>query len=336
MHDDRYYPRKSPALNHWIGSLILAACLGCWIIGYIFSVGYPVYGGVLSTPLWNMICQALPGKLFTYLAGFLLMVLGGGLLYRANLELRFVREKTWLPFLLYTLLISCNPNFLPLSATSLGTFCLIIALYELFSSYHTPDQVGKAFNAALLIGIGSLLWIHILWFLPMFWYGMRAFRVFNLRGFIASLLGVGIVYWLLFGWNLLIYDIHSFTAPFSSLLKIHPLEVDEWDFWQTTTVVWLVIMTIIASINILIHEYEDNLRTRQFLSFLILFACWAFGLFIFYEQTFDELMEIACIPCSILLSHYFTVRRGKIVFGIFLLTLALFIARFIAHIWNFL
>ena len=101
-----------------------------------------------------------------------------------------IREKTLLPFLFYALLTSTNPDFFPLKSTSVGVFCLILALYQLFTSYHDPDATDKAYNASLIISIGSLLWIHILWFLPLFWLGMYNFRTLNIRTFVASLFGI--------------------------------------------------------------------------------------------------------------------------------------------------
>lgn len=90
---------------------VLLACIVCWVVSYLYSVGYPVYGEVSATPLWNTICQALPGKEFTYIIGMALMFGGAFLLHRANYVLVLIREKTMLPFLFYILFISTNPDF---------------------------------------------------------------------------------------------------------------------------------------------------------------------------------------------------------------------------------
>ena len=63
---------------------VLLACIACWVVSYLYSVGYPVYGEVSATPLWNTICQTLPGKEFTYIIGMTLMFGGAFLLHRAN------------------------------------------------------------------------------------------------------------------------------------------------------------------------------------------------------------------------------------------------------------
>lgn len=98
--------------------------------------------------------------------------------------------------------------------------------YQLFTTYHDPEAREKAYSAALLIGIGSLLWVHLLWFLPLFWLGMYNFRSLTSRTFIASLLGVATVYWFLLGWCVWQRDFTLFNVPFSTLFKVRLLATD--------------------------------------------------------------------------------------------------------------
>lgn len=307
-----YYGRRYTIATPMTHLYMLCACIFCWIVGYVDSVGYPVYGEVTAPPLWNALCLILPGKLFTYLIGFLLMAGGAFLVHRVNYALMLIREKTLLPFLFYALLTSTNPDFFPLKSTSVGVFCLILALYQLFTSYHDPDATDKAYNASLIISIGSLLWIHILWFLPLFWLGMYNFRTLNIRTFVASLFGILTVYWFVFGWCVWEWDFTVFTIPFTSLFKIRFLAVLGTGIIDWIQIVLVAGLTIIASLNIVTHEYEDNLRTRQFLSFLIVMAIWSFGLFFIYEQSSEEFLEMACVPASILIALFFYGEPGEI------------------------
>ena len=329
-----YYSRKYTIATPGTYAYILVGCMLCWITGYIYSVGYPVYGEVTASPLWNAICRVLPGKAFTYLIGLLLMAGGAFLLHRANYALVLIREKTLLPFVFYILFISTNPDFMPLKSASVGVFCLVLAIYQLFTSYHNPEAVGNAYNAALILGIGSLLWIHILWFIPLFWFGMYNFRSLNIRTLAASFLGVGTVYWFVFGWCVWQNDFTAFTLPFSTLFKIRFLMIDLAGWLDWIGVAYLVLLAVAASLNIVLHEYEDNLRTRQFLSFLIALTIWIFGLFVLYEQSSEELLEMVCMPVSILLAHFFTVLRGKYIFWLFHFTVVLFIALLFIRLWS--
>lgn len=315
---------------------VLLACIACWVVSYLNSVGYPVYGEVTAPPLWNALCKVLPGKAFTYAIGMLLMLGGAFLLHRANYILVLIREKTLLPFLFYVLFISTNPDFLPLKSTSVGVFCLILAIYQLFTSYHDPQAKSNAYNAALLIGIGSLLWIHILWFIPLFWVGMYNFRTLNLRTFLASLLGVGTVYWFLLGWCIWFADFTPFTIPFATLFRLNLLMPAGIGLVDWIGILLMAALTTVSAINIITHEYEDTLRTRQFLSFLILMAICTFAMYFLYEQASEEFLETACIPASILIAHFFTVMRGRIVFWTFYSSIVIFIVLLILRLWNFL
>lgn len=314
----------------------LAACIVCWVVGYLYSVGYPVYGEVSATPLWNEICRILPGKEFTYIIGMALMFGGAFLLHRANYVLVLIREKTMLPFLFYILFISTNPDFFPLKSTSVGVFCLILAIYQLFSSYHDPEAREKAYNAALLIGIGSLLWIHLLWFLPLIWLGMYNFRSLTPRTFMASVLGAATVYWFLLGWCAWQQDFTLLSLPFSTLFKIRLLDVGGVALPDWISILAVASLVVISSINIITHDFDDTLRSRQYLSFLIVMTGWAFCLYFLYAQVSEEFLETACVPASILIAHFFTVARSKIVFWLFYTTIILFIALLFIRLWIFL
>ena len=131
-----------------------------------------------------------------------------------------IREKTLLPFLFYALLTSTNPDFFPLKSTSVGVFLFDIGpLSSYLPLIMTPDCTDKAYNASLIISIGSLLWIHILWFLPLFWLGMYNFRTLNIRTFVASLFGILTVYWFVFGWCVWEWDFTAFTISFHLLIQ---------------------------------------------------------------------------------------------------------------------
>lgn len=55
-----------------------------------------------------------------------------------------------------------------------------------------------AFQSAVLIGIAGVFQIYALLLLPLWWWGERMVRGFKFKSFVASLIGVGLVYWLVF------------------------------------------------------------------------------------------------------------------------------------------
>ena len=65
-------------------------------------------------------------------------------------------------------------------------------------------------------------------------------------------------------------------------------------------------------------------------------SVWAFALYLLYEQVSEEFLETACIPASILIAHFFTVKRGRIIFWTFYSTIVLYITLLVLRLWNFL
>ena len=315
-------------------TILLGVSLVYWVVGYINSIGYPVYSEVFATPLWDAVCRILPNKGITYLVGILLIAGGATLIHRANYILVIIREKTFLPPLLYILFISTNPSFFPFKSTSIGIFCLILAVYQLFVSYHDPKSVDRAFNATLFIGIGSLLWVHILWFLPLFWLGMFNFKSLNLRTFMASLMGVSTVLWFLLGWCVLTDDFSAFAIPFAAFTKISFFDITSPGLIDWVIIAYVGLFVLIASVDILIHEHEENIRTRQYLYFLIIFFLVAFGLFFLYESSSDEYFCIACMPASILIAHLFAVKKRKRWYRFYHVSVLIFIALTFFRLWS--
>ena len=213
-------------------------------------------------------------------------------------------------------------------------FFLILAIYYLFVTYREQESQRNIFNASLIIALGSLLWTYILWFIPLLWYGMYKFRSLNLRTFLSSLLGIVVVAWSLYNYSLWQHDYRLFSV-FDSIFKLRPLSISGNVFIDWLTIGTTIGLTLLASANILTHEYEDNLRTREFLSFLIVLAFSSFALYFLYEQSSEEFLQIACFPASILISHFFTIVRNKYTFWLFHLSVLLLIVLLLLRLWNF-
>lgn len=326
----RYFAR--PAMR-WS---LLAVCLVCWTVSFWQSIGYPVYVETTDTPLWSFICNHLPGKWATYLIGLILLSGGAFLLNKLNYELTLVSGSAKLPLLLYLLFVSTNEDFLPMKSTSVGVFCLIGAMYQLFTSYHDPESREKAYSAALLIGVGSLLWVYLLWFLPLFWIGMYRFRSLTKRTLTASLLGVVTVYWLLGGWCFWQKDYVPLLAPLAALTDLHLFSVERIGFREWAGLFLIALLAVCASLRILLVDESSSIRSRQFLAFLVCMFVWNVALYFLYKNTPEEFMETACISASLLVAHLFSAERGKLAFYTFVVAMVSLVFIFINRIWNFL
>lgn len=317
-------------------ALVLTACALCWGACYIDSVGYPVTDKETVTPLWNALCGMLKGKTEAYLLGMLLTAGGAFMLHRASYSMVLIRENTRLTLLFYVLLISTNLSFLPIKPTTFGVFFLILALYELFSSYHDSEARSKAFNVGLLLGAGSLLWIQLLWFLPVFWIGMYIFLSLGWRTFFATLVGVIAVYWLLLGWCFFEGDFAPFTDTFPEMIRVSPPALSDV---STETLIEMgvgTLLTIASVVKIVFHGIYNRRRMRLFLEFTTILAAWACALCFLFNQVAEEFLMTAYVPVSILIGHFFTNVRSRFLTWLFYATVTLFFTLLFLRLWNFL
>ncbi|MDR1344186.1 MAG: DUF6427 family protein [Tannerellaceae bacterium] len=305
-----YYDKQYSVDNPVSYVLLSVAPLLLWTIGYKSSAGYPLRHDASSTPLWEFICLTMTDKTVIYIAGALLTVGSALLLFRTNYLLMLIREKTIMPFLLFILFVSSDTAGFPLNSATAGVLCLTLAFYQLFVSYHDSGAILRAFNVGLLLGLGSLLWTHVLWFVPVFWWGMYSFNTLSLRTFLATVAGAGAIYWFLLGWYVIRHDFTPLDIRFDTLPETVAdqggVRALEW-----AKLLFVAFLSVISIANILLHEHDDSLRTRKYLFFLIVFLTITSVLFFLYDQFSGEFLNIACIPMSILVAHFFTVQKGK-------------------------
>lgn len=313
---------------------LVAGCMACWFAGYEFSIGYPVYEDMGATPLWNAVCLALSRRELIYGFGFLLTLAGAFLVYRANYVLSFIHEKTLLPFWIYLLLECTNPDFFPIKASGVGVICLVLVIYQLFVSYHNPEARDRAFNVGWIVGLGSLLWVYLLCFLPLFWIGMYKFRSLSWRTFLATLIGVAAVYWLVLAWCVWAGDYGLLLVPLQllSAVRFFSFESASWLYWLG--IGYTILLTVVASMNIFSHEHDDNLRSRQYLSFLMLIGLWSLLLFFLYEPS-EEFLAVMWAPASVLIAHLFAVVKKRYMIWIYHLSVVFYYLIFAIRVWNF-
>ena len=100
------------------------------------------------------------------------------------------------------LALTCTAVFLfpslrsSLCMLSFISFCTII-----FHTYQDKESPGLTYFAFLCLGIASLMFIQVLFFIPFLWLMMRfKLMAFSWRMMWASLLGIITPYWFLIGW----------------------------------------------------------------------------------------------------------------------------------------
>ena len=309
-------------------------CVACWYIGYTNKIGFPVQRDYDTSLIWDYICDFLNNSNFAYIVGFLLLLLGAALLQRFNFRFVIIRGKTTLPFLLFLLLNSINPDFYPVRPISLAIFPLFFALFELFGAYQNPTAAGRMFNMMFYLTVGSLIWPCLLWFIPIIGIGMYQFRILNIRTFSAALLGFFTVCWFALGWCVWNHDFSVFINFFNCLTDIQLFFTKESWFIGWLMPLCVFLLMIVLLIFVVFQETENTIRTRHFLSFMFLFSLVAFMLSLLYASNATDFVCVFYLPVSIVMSYFLSDKKRFTPFLIYYLLIAILVILLIVRLWN--
>ena len=328
------YGKKKKGVSNLITVLVTTGmCLGCWYLGFSESVGLPLNPGHNATPLWRSLCLLLTEKAFIlYTVGLFLLLFTSFLIQRGSFILLIIKGKTILPFLFVFLLNSTNLDIFPVQAASVALLFLLAAFYELFRSYQGPINVGRIYNAIMYISVGSLLWTYLLWFIPLFWYGLYKFRLLSIRSFFASVLGFFTTYWFVLAWCVWRHDYSPLTVSIQNLTNISLFSLKDSAPFESL-VPFSIIVFIVISVYVILRDL-NALRTRQFFMFLLVFSVYSFLLIFLYEHENANMLSVFYIPASILLAYLFSSRYGFISYLFYYSFLVFLFILFILRLWN--
>ena len=166
----------------------------------------------------------------------------GGLVERQlYFQLAFLTVSTYLMMELnnsnaliriYSRMVSCS--FLALTTTATFLFpslrealvqlCLITFYTIIFHTYQDKEAPGLTFYAFLCLGIASVLFVQVLFFVPFLWL-LIGFKMmaFSFRMFCASLIGLLTPYWFLAPMSLFTGHFDAFVAHFIGIAQFRPL-----------------------------------------------------------------------------------------------------------------
>jgi len=112
------------------------------------------------------------------------------------LLLNFIIEKneiinttTYLPALIYILLMGLQPEMFSLHPIIISNLFILLALHKLMQTYRKETAYSGAFDTGFFISLACLFYAPSIVFVLMFWIGLIIIRPFIWREWVLSLLG---------------------------------------------------------------------------------------------------------------------------------------------------
>jgi hypothetical protein len=311
---------ENPAM---VSSFVI--CLVCWGISYFYSRGF----------LTNNISKILINKELSYTIGFLTVLGAGFVVQRINDAEMFIRERTRLPLVLFLMLFSTNAGLLPVSEATIVILCIVALLYELFKSYQMPEATIRFFNVGAYLGFASLFVPQMLFFVPVIWMGMYNFRALEHKSFLASFLGVISVYWILLVWCVWSHDFSIYSEWLNDLIHINFFSIESLLQYRKLAFGAVLIMTVISCFYVKSDSFNNSVRTRMMLSFLINISVLSVILIFLYSDKSDMLQAVLYLSDAVLMAYFFKTVKRRLKLVLYYFMLLLFLFSFIANVWNF-
>lgn len=232
------------------------------------------------------------------------------LLVRLNTRFILINNRTYLPALLYILLIAGIPPVQKFNPAIVSGFVVLFMIEKILESYRNNSLFYGFFTAAFVIGCGSLIYPYLAFFILTLWGGLILLRPFIWREWFFTILGFLTPYFFAFSYFYIffndpraIYDqlFPFFTAPHNSSWHKSPI-----------LVYFLVsLFIILVSSQYIFQTYASRkiISRRAYSLFFILFANTLL-VFLLIGQASVELIYIMAIPIAFLMANFWVFIRS--------------------------
>ena len=279
----------------------------------------PLYSLLLYINDWNPVA----GVLFTVL---ILLVVSFQLV-SFNTSWLFINERTFLPAVIFIIFSGFFPAFQSMNPVLPSAILLLIAIRRIMDAYRKSDTAYNFFDAAFIIGTGSLFYANLIWFSLLPFIGIALLRTGNIKELFLSVVGfltpfflITAIYYLMGkDLELLLSDIHYNLFGRAGNY-----------FFSKVTIVGLMIVGI-ASFASLVYLFSvmgtKKIRSRKTFSVLTWMLVISLAIVLFIPSASLETVYLTAIPLSYFLTHYLLLIRKKviaeIVFSVILLCVIL-------------
>lgn len=301
------------------------------IIGIILWLGpllNPSKIGLLSDQITLPFYDALFGYLQSLefvqkIFAFVLVLAIAFLLVRLNTRFIIINNRTYLPALIYILIVSGIPDIQKLNPALVSTFLILIIIEQVLDSYRFESLFYGFFTAAFFLGLGCLVYPFYVFYLITLWAGIILLRKFNWREWVFTILGFITPFLFAFSYYYILEDKPAFVFE-----QFVPFFQHSYDFAGYTPQVYvflgIVAFVMLIASQFLLQAYSARkILSRRAYSFLLWVFLNSLALFFVVEQASVEVIYIAAIPLSFLLSNYWAFVKATFWGNLFLFLLLL-------------
>lgn len=318
--------------------VVILICTLCWVSTYF------LFPDLMTAPtqenlssFWQSARDFLLPGWAERIVSFLVYAVIGYFLIELNNQFGIIRMRASMQTAIYFLLVTACPEMHLLYAGDIAALAFLISIYFLFKSYQQSRAAGYLFYSFLFIGAGSILFPQLTVLSVLWLFEAYRFQALTPRSFCGALLGWMLPYWMLFGHAFFYNEMELFYRPFieqTTFGDVFNLQILQT--WELAVLGYLLVLFIVSAVHCIAAGFEDKIRTRAYLQFLIDLTIFLFLLIAIQPNYCSDLLPLLMISCSILIGHFFVLTNSKSSNVFFIVSLVSLILLFAFNIWTLL
>ncbi|MBQ7472092.1 MAG: hypothetical protein IJS97_06675 [Prevotella sp.] len=192
--------------------------------------------------------------------------------------------------------------------------CFIASFLFFFNAYQDKFSPGWVFFSFLFIGIASIFFVPMLFYLPLLWILLGAnVLALSLRNFCASLLGILLPFWVVGSYALYADRLSEFGDYCLTIGSLGPLfDYSQIALPQIISFAFVVVLLLTGTVHFLRNSYRDKIRTRMIYESLITIGLFTVLFILAQPQHYNTLMRVLIVVTSPLIAHFIALTETRI------------------------
>jgi len=308
--------------------------IACWVLASFLLPDLPLQK--MNYSLFQVLDLSAIPNWTNKTISFLLYAVIGYSLIEFNSTFAIIRMRASVQTSLFFLFTAACPILQQVDAGNIAAITILISVYFLFRSYQHHQSSADLFHSFIFIGIGSLAFPPFTVLIPIWLIGAYNFQSLNVRSFFAAIIGWSIPYWFLFAHAYYHGDMNLFYKPFIDLASFQPIDFSAITLSEIVTSAYLFVLFAVSSIHCFVTSYQDKIRTRSYLRFIIFVNSYLFILLVLQPMHIACLLSSLLVGVSILVGHLFVLTNSKASNMFFIFSLIGLILLYLFNLWTLL
>jgi len=306
-----------------IVNLILFPLFGIlfWIKSFLAPFSYQFFPGENENTLYSPVVNLVQNSDYLQVALSLILVLFiAFLIQQVNDRFLLLRIRIKLPATIFVLIVGGITTMHTSHPVYFAAIFLLLAINSFFEIFNNPKPFPHIFNAGLFIGIGSLFYFNLVIILPAFLIAIVILRrEVKWREFLILVIGFILPFIFALGYAFLTEQLLALLATYEQSI-ITPINHFRDNYPLHAFLTLLIIFTVLGSFKLLKQYDSRKVSTRKYYSIFLLIFIFSMISFAFIPAASQEMLVIAVIPVTLLISNFFASMISKF-WGNFLFTL---------------